>query len=194
MNVSIVVLFTIAYTVPRIVGRPQLFRIASSIEFVHLVVSLNIAIWTLISLWRMYVELGLLPLMWRGLEFEFVSFGVAFLGLHLLNFVTRWLNIRVGSVEPPASPVLRYLDMPLFGAMEEIIWRGYVLNALGGFTGYVVSSVGFGLHHVGSSFRHFLWATVAGFILGGVYSIFGGLWGVFLAHGLYNLTVLLMKR
>ncbi len=190
MNLSIFLLFTMAYTIPRIIGRLRLLRIVASTNFTHLVVSMNIAIWSGVALWRMGVEMDFYPLAWKGVEAEFLTFSMAFAGLHLLRFATRVLHIEVKTADYPTVPVLKFVDIPLFGAMEEVIWRGYVLNALGGFWGYVISSAGFGFHHVGSSIGHFLWATVAGFVLGGAYLIFGGLWGVFLAHGLYNLTVL----
>lgn len=71
------------------------------------------------------------------------------------------------------------------GTAEEIFFRG----ALQPFAGYVLTSLVFGLLHVGPR-REFLpwtaWAVVMGFVLGGVFELTGALEGPLLAHVLIN--------
>lgn len=68
---------------------------------------------------------------------------------------------------------------------EEIFFRGALQPSLG----WVLTSLGFGLVHVGPD-RRFLpwtvWAVVMGFALGAIYEATGSLWGPILAHAWIN--------
>lgn len=72
--------------------------------------------------------------------------------------------------------------------VEELLFRGYLLNLLrtrwGLWRAIVVSSLAFGAIH----FQWALYATVAGSFLALVYLKYGSLWPGTLLHGLYNLV------
>ncbi|NPB03618.1 MAG: CPBP family intramembrane metalloprotease [Thermotogae bacterium] len=189
MNLSIFTFFSLAYALAYTLRSPALLRLVSGGNFIYVLVNLNILLWMLIATWRIGKDLQFEPFRWKGLENEISTFIAAFFGLHLLNVLVKTFFSSIRTAPPPDSKFMHLFATPIFGALEEIIWRGYVLNSLGGPLGYVVSSVGFGLHHLGSSWQHALFATTAGLILGAAYWKFGGLWGVFLAHGLYNLSI-----
>lgn len=73
------------------------------------------------------------------------------------------------------------------GVAEELLFRGAIQPAIG----LVLTSIGFGLMHVGPR-REFLpwtaWAVVMGFVLGGIYEVTGALEGPILAHVLINVV------
>lgn len=71
------------------------------------------------------------------------------------------------------------------GVAEELLFRG----AIQPIAGLTLTSIGFGLMHVGPR-REFLpwtlWAVVMGFVLGGIYELTGAIEGPILAHVLIN--------
>ncbi|WP_456389127.1 CPBP family intramembrane glutamic endopeptidase, partial [Hydrogenimonas sp.] len=75
--------------------------------------------------------------------------------------------------------------------LEEVIWRAFVLRAFGmGIKGLLISSIFFGLHHIGISLKNFVFATLSGVILGMAYILTGGsFWAVALGHVAYNLVI-----
>ncbi len=155
-------------------------------------VSLNIALWALISYWRVKAgDVPFNPFTFRGLRAEATALVVAFVGLWLLNLTVKLAGIHVRTFRPKSWNLLWATEHALFGSLEEVTWRAYVLNAVGGVWGLLASSFGFGLYHLGSSWQHATYAFVAGLILGGAYMITEAFWGVFLAHGLYNFSVVL---
>jgi len=83
------------------------------------------------------------------------------------------------------------------GMAEEVIFRGALLQALGGIVGLVVSSVAFGaLHQVrgGARWVWAVWATIMGLLLGSVFGLTGSLVGPILAHVAINAVNLRFLR
>ncbi len=160
--------------------------------FPMLLVSLNIALWAVISYWRIGEgDLIFNPFTFRGFRTELLAFSLAFLGLWILRASVRFLGLNIHTFSPKRWTLFWAFEHAIFGSLEEITWRAYVLNAIGGVWGLIISSFGFGLHHLGSSWQHALYAFVAGLIIGGVYMNTGAFWGVFFAHGFYNFTAIL---
>jgi membrane protease YdiL (CAAX protease family) len=80
------------------------------------------------------------------------------------------------------------------GIGEEAFFRGAVLQEFG----LVISSLLFGLAHVGPDRRYLvwtLWAIMAGFVFGAIFELSGGLLAPIVAHAGHNaVTLLLWKR
>ena len=89
--------------------------------------------------------------------------------------------------------VLNFITIALVPAFcEEFLFRGVVLSHLmpyGKSTAIVVSSICFGLMH--SNFQQFLYATVAGIVLGLVYVITDSIWPSTVIHMLNNAITIL---
>ncbi|WP_394826987.1 CPBP family intramembrane glutamic endopeptidase [Pendulispora albinea] len=83
------------------------------------------------------------------------------------------------------------------GIAEEMLFRGALLQGLGGLWGLVLSSVAFGaLHQVrgGARWVWALWATLMGFLLGSVFGLTGNLAGPIAAHVAINAVNLRFLR
>lgn len=81
----------------------------------------------------------------------------------------------------------------LSGFGEEVLFRG----ALQPLLGLVLTSLIFGALHVGPDRRYLvwtLWAVVAGFVLGMLYNVTGGILAPATAHALNNAAVLLLWK
>ena len=80
------------------------------------------------------------------------------------------------------------------GVGEEAFFRGALLQEFG----LVISSVLFGLAHIGPDRRYLVWtvwAILAGFVFGTLFELSGGLLAPILAHAGHNAaTLLLWKR
>jgi membrane protease YdiL (CAAX protease family) len=80
------------------------------------------------------------------------------------------------------------------GVGEEVFFRGAVQQEFG----IVISSLAFGLAHVGPDRRYLLWtawAVLAGFVFGLLFEATGGLLAPVTAHALHNAaTLLIWKR
>ena len=79
------------------------------------------------------------------------------------------------------------------GVGEEAFFRGAVQQEFG----LVAASVLFGLAHVGPDRRYLVWtawATLAGFVFGGLYEVTGGLLAPVLAHAAHNAAMLLLWK
>jgi len=180
---------------PRLVltGMLLLFALNWTFWFPMLIVSLNIVLWAVISYWRIKSgDVAFNPFLLKGFREEVLTFAIAFTGLWLLNLTVKLSGLQVHTFRPERESLFWAFEGALFGSLEEITWRAYVLNAIGGVWGLLASAFGFGLHHLGSSWQHALYAFIAGLILGGVYMKTGAFWGVFFAHGLYNFTATLL--
>ena len=92
----------------------------------------------------------------------------------------------------------RYGDLVLIsifsGVGEEAFFRGALLQEFG----IVISSLLFGLAHIGPDRRYLVWtvwAVAAGFVFGALFEVSGGLLAPILAHAGHNAaTLLLWKR
>lgn len=92
----------------------------------------------------------------------------------------------------------RYRDLVLIsifsGVGEEAFFRGAVLQEFG----IVISSLLFGLAHIGPDRRYLVWtawAVAAGFVFGALFEVGGGLLAPVVAHAGHNAaTLLLWKR
>lgn len=80
------------------------------------------------------------------------------------------------------------------GIGEEVFFRGAMQPELG----LVLTSVIFGAVHIGPDRRYLVWtvwAVLAGFLLGGLFAVTGGLLAPVIAHTIHNAaTLLLWKR
>ncbi len=192
MTASLFFLFGVAYTVAYSFRSQIMLRFLRGYWGTMGLVNLNILIWVLLSLWRIRSgDVPFWPFNFTGVQNEAVAFLVAFLGLYMLVALEYLTGFDTG-FNPPIN-LFSVSEMAIFGSLEEVIWRAYVLNAIGGWVGWLLSSLGFALHHVGSSWRHALYALIAGLILGGVYLRTGAFWGVFLAHGLFNFSIIFRR-
>lgn len=195
MTLSLTVLFSIAYTLGYTVDRTgTLLRLLKSTFWLPMsIVNLNILLWAIISYWL--IKSGNAPFSpfgFKGMKEELMALLIGFAGLWALNLALKGLKIEIPQLSYKPNPLVA-VDTAIFGALEEVTWRAFVLNAIGGPLGLIASSFGFGLHHLGSSWQHALVAFVAGLILGGVYMKTGAFWGGFFAHGLYNFSVVLWE-
>jgi len=175
--IGIILIFTLAYTFMYSARIPQdrIHEVISSWAIV--LIGINIAIWTVISVWRIKEDLTFNPFQWKGYN-ELVAFLVAFLGLHILGIIRRLLDLEIPNPVNFSFPI-GFLSF--IWAFEEVIFRAYVFNAFGGILGYIISTISFGLHHIGASFQYFLYASIGGLILGGIYWKTEAFWGVFFA-------------
>jgi membrane protease YdiL (CAAX protease family) len=78
------------------------------------------------------------------------------------------------------------------GIGEEWLFRGVLLPAMG----WVLSSVVFGIAHIGgrSMLAFGVWASGMGFVLGGLALLTGGLTAPMVAHGVYDMLALAYLR
>ena len=196
MTLSLLLIFSIAFGITYALrAKTLLHRLRNTYTFPMLLVDLNILIWTLVALWRIHAgDVSVSPFMLQSPSTELLAFLLAFAGLWMLDALVKFFRINLKTFAPTRWTVWFALGSAVFGALEEIVWRAYVLNAIGGAKGLVLSSLGFGLHHLGSSLPHALFAFCGGLILGGVYLKTGGFWGVFFAHGTFNFAILWRQR
>jgi membrane protease YdiL (CAAX protease family) len=126
---------------------------------------------------------------------EVVSIGLG-LGVALVTVLsTRWLLARTAWARALRRELRTLLEgatgrqlvlLGVFsGIAEELLFRGAIQPV----AGLTLTSIGFGLLHVGRS-RAFLpwtiWAIAMGFVLGGIFEATGVLAGPILAHVLIN--------
>jgi membrane protease YdiL (CAAX protease family) len=99
----------------------------------------------------------------------------------LLDFVPAFRRIEQLLLSVLDMDALRWYDPLLFGLLagipEEILFRGAMQSALG----WPLTSVLFGALHA-LSLAYFVYATVAGALLGGLAIWGGGLWAPMAAH------------
>ena len=131
--------------------------------------------------------------------FAFIFAGVAC--VYAFSFInSAMVEIIFGSYSPEEmfkyapvysedySVILQFITIALVPAFcEEFLFRGIILSNLapyGKSTAIVISSVCFGLMH--SNFQQFLYATVAGIILGLVYVITDSIWASTIIHMINN--------
>ena len=161
-----------------------------------------------------YGSLTVVAAVWCGLR----GFEVSLLGESpawglLLGIMTAACTISLGLLAYRLLPVLRGISEELAprlvdgayardlvlvsifsGIGEEAFFRGAVLQEFG----LVISSLLFGLAHVGPDGRYLawtLWAVLAGFVFGAIFEVSGGLLAPVVAHAGHNAaTLLLWKR
>jgi membrane protease YdiL (CAAX protease family) len=130
----------------------------------------------------------------------------------LLGALTAVATVTMGLLAYRVLPVLREIAQELAprlvdgasrgslvllaifsGVGEETFFRGAVQQEFG----LVVASLVFGLVHVGPDRRYLAWtawAVQAGFLLGALYEVTGGLLAPILAHSAHNAAVLLLWK
>jgi len=161
-----------------------------------------------------YGSLTVVAAVWCGLR----GFEVSLLGRNpvwslLLGVLTAACTVSLGLLAYRLIPALRGIteelaprlidgaharDLVLVsifsGVGEEAFFRGAVLQEFG----LVISSVLFGLAHIGPDRRYLVWtvwAILAGFVFGTLFELSGGLLAPILAHAGHNAaTLLLWKR
>ena len=161
-----------------------------------------------------YGCLAIVAAVWCGLRgFEVPLVGQSPVRSLLLGVLTAACTIALGLLAYRLLPVLRNISEELAphlvdgarsrdlvlvsifsGVGEEAFFRGAVLQEFG----LVISSLLFGLAHVGPD-RRFLfwtvWAVLAGFVFGAIFEVSSGLLAPVVAHAGHNAaTLLLWKR
>ena len=161
-----------------------------------------------------YGSLAVVAAVWCGLRgFEVPLLGQSGVASLLLGVLTAACTISLGLLAYRLLPVLRNLseelapllvdgarsrDLVLIsifsGVGEEAFFRGAVLQEFG----LVISSLLFGLAHIGPDRRYLawtVWAVIAGFVFGAIFEVSGGLLAPVVAHAGHNAgTLLLWKR
>ena len=161
-----------------------------------------------------YGSLAVVAAVWCGLRgFEVPLLGRSLAWSLLLGAMTAACTISLGLLAYRLIPALRGISEELAprlidgarardlvlvsifsGVGEEAFFRGAVLQEFG----LVISSLLFGLAHIGPDRRYLvwtLWAILAGFVFGTIFEISGGLLAPIVAHAGHNAaTLLLWKR
>jgi len=161
-----------------------------------------------------YGSLTVVAAVWCGLRgFGLPLLGESLLWSLLLGVLSAVCTILLGLFAYRIIPALRRIseelaprlvdgaragDLVLIsvfsGVGEEAFFRGAVLQEFG----LVISSLLFGLAHVGPDRRYLAWtawAVLAGFVFGALFEISGGLLAPVVAHAGHNAaTLLLWKR
>ena len=161
-----------------------------------------------------YGSLAVVAAGWCGLRgFEVPLLGKSLAWSLLLGVMTAACTISLGLLAYRLIPALRSISEELAprlidgarardlvlvsifsGVGEEAFFRGAVLQEFG----LVISSLLFGLAHIGPDRRYLvwtLWAILAGFVFGTIFEISGGLLAPVVAHAGHNAaTLLLWKR
>lgn len=160
-----------------------------------------------------YGFLTLIAALWCGLRgFELPLWGESGVASLLFGVLTAASTISLGLLAYWLLPVLRSIsedlaprlvdgartrDLVLIsvfsGVGEEAFFRGAVLQEFG----LVVSSLLFGLAHLGPDRRYLvwtLWAVLAGFVFGALFEVSGGLLAPIVAHAGHNATTLILWK
>jgi membrane protease YdiL (CAAX protease family) len=161
-----------------------------------------------------YGALAVVAAVWCGLRgFGLPLLGDSFAWSLLLGALSAACTISLGLLAYRLLPVLRGISEELAprlvdgarsgdlvlvsifsGVGEEAFFRGAVLQEFG----LVISSLLFGLAHIGPDRRYLawtLWAVLMGFVLGAIFEISDGLLAPVVAHAGHNAaTLLLWKR
>ena len=161
-----------------------------------------------------YGCLAVVAAVWCGLRgFDMRLVGVGPAASLLLGVLTAVCTVSLGLLSYRLLPGLRKIAEELAprlvdgtdrtslvlvsifsGVGEEAFFRGAVQQEFG----LVAASLLFGLAHVGPDRRYLVWtvwAVLAGFVLGVLYEVSGGLLAPVLAHSAHNAaTLLLWKR
>jgi membrane protease YdiL (CAAX protease family) len=105
----------------------------------------------------------------------------ALLAWRLADHVTAMRNIKVMLIQTLDMDALRWYHAPIFGLIagipEEMLFRG----AIQPWVGLIAASLVFGVLHAINR-AYFIYATMAGLLLGGLMIWRGGLWSPIAAH------------
>ena len=161
-----------------------------------------------------YGSLAVVAAVWCGLRgFEVSVLGESPAWSLLLGILTAACTISLGLLAYRLIPLLRSISEELAprlvdgasardlvlvsifsGIGEEAFFRGALLQEFG----LVISSLLFGLAHIGPDRRYLMWtvwAVLAGFVFGVLFEVSGGLLAPIVAHAGHNAaTLLLWKR
>jgi len=126
-----------------------------------------------------------------GTALGFVALGL--LAYRLLPVLRGLADELAPQLIDGARPAHLVLLAALSGFGEEALFRGALQPVLG----LVATSLLFGVLHVGPDRRYLiwtLWAVLAGFVLGLLYNLTGGILAPAAAHALNNAAVLLLWK
>ena len=161
-----------------------------------------------------YGSLAVIAAVWCGLRgFELPLLGERPAWSLLLGILTAACTVSLGLLAYRLIPVLRGISEELAprlvdgasardlvlvsifsGIGEEAFFRGALMQEFG----LVISSLLFGLAHIGPDRRYLvwtLWAVLAGFVFGALFEVSEGLLAPIVAHAGHNAaTLLLWKR
>lgn len=129
------------------------------------------------------------PLIWKGITEPVWRFILIFSGICFLPIIV------VITTDMPSMNVIFYglLFSFLNATLEEIIWRGFILERLvdlaGKRQGIIISALAFGIYHIslGFSFWVCLAFSIGGFYMSGVTVKSKGLLPAFIMHTLVNM-------
>lgn len=133
------------------------------------------------------------PLIWKGRREPVWRFILIFCSMCLVPMV-----VAVATSAPAGNIILYGLLFSLINAsLEEMLWRGFILERLVGLAGekqgLVISALAFGLYHLSLGFS--VWAclvfAVGGFYMGGVTIRARGLLPAFAMHVFVNMIFVL---
>ncbi len=129
-----------------------------------------------------------------GASTALVTVGSGLLAYRFLPVLREMADELAPRIVDGATPGALLLVSMFSGVGEEVFFRGAVQQEFG----IVIASVAFGLLHVGPDRRYLIWtgwAILAGFVLGGLYAVTGGLLAPIIAHAAHNAgTLLIWKR
>ena len=180
MPVALFIWFSIAYFLKIDLDNPWVALV---------LVDANTLLWFAISLYGIRKSYGFHILKFHEPVKTLIYALIIAILIGVLNFISEFWKSSGYSYLRPYSSVIVFVSFLIGSILEEVIWRAYVLRGLGfGLSGLLISSLFFGLHHIGLSIKNFVYATLAGIILGYVYMETSLFWAVALGHVLYNLA------
>ncbi|RKY99674.1 MAG: hypothetical protein DRQ10_05730 [Candidatus Hydrothermota bacterium] len=180
---ALFVWFSLGYSLKWDIERP---------ETAFKIVSFNIALWGAISFVLIWKHFGLSAFSLKNPLIELVEGILTAIAIGVLAVFFRFWKTKTSRKVPlPEDSARTAIHYGIDSVLEEVIWRAFVLRAFGmGIKGLLISSIFFGLHHIGLSLKNFVFATLSGVILGMAYILTGGsFWAVALGHVVYNLVI-----
>lgn len=133
------------------------------------------------------------PFVWKGKHETISRFIIIFCGICLIPMIVAVLSFAID------KNILLYglLFTIVNAALEEIIWRGFILARTIDFVGekqaLIISALSFGIYHISLGFP--LWAclifSVGGFYMGGATIVSKGLLPAFTMHVFVNMIFVL---
>jgi membrane protease YdiL (CAAX protease family) len=150
---------------------------------------LGALIWTLLRTGQAVPETIRHGQRWQslGLGLGLATLVLASTGVLMRRRMLHWFAVEVRTILGPVDRRTALALGLLSGVGEEVFFRGAMQPA----AGLVVTSLVFGLMHVGPDRRYLVWtafAVVMGFLLGAIQVVTGSLFGPLVAHVLINVV------